>query len=85
VLGPVMIAGCALGVRYGPSGVALAYSTTMMLSVLPLIAWAVHGTAISVRDILRTVGQPLISSIVGALFAFGARMAVGHLLRLCQC
>jgi O-antigen/teichoic acid export membrane protein len=80
VLGPVMIAGYALGLRYGPSGVALAYSTTMMLSVLPLIAWAVHGTAISVRDILRTVGQPLISSIVGALFAFGARMAVGHLL-----
>jgi hypothetical protein len=80
VLGPVMVAGYAFGIHYGPTGVAIAYSTTMMLCVLPLIAWAVHGTAITLGDVLHTVGQPLISSIVGALFAFGVHIAVRNVL-----
>jgi O-antigen/teichoic acid export membrane protein len=80
VLGPVMILGYAFGLHYGPPGVALAYSATMMLCVIPLIAWAVKGTVISVGDILMTVGRPLISSVIGALLALGAHIAFRNLL-----
>lgn len=80
VLGPVMIAGYVLGLHYGPKGVAFAYSTVMMLSVLPLIAWATHGTVISLRDILRVVSRPLLSGIVAAGAAFGLQLLYGPLL-----
>ena len=80
VLAPVMVAGYALGLRYGAAGVAISYSATMILSVLPLIAWAVHGTSISVRDIVKTIGQPLTSSFVGTVVALLARFTIGKFL-----
>jgi O-antigen/teichoic acid export membrane protein len=80
VLGPVMITGYVIGLRYGPRGVAFAYSAVMMLSVIPLIAWAAHGTMISVRDILRVVSRPLLSGIVAAGLAFGLQLLYAPLL-----
>ena len=64
VFAPIMITGCAIGLPYGPKGVAFAYSAVMMLWVIPHIAWCVHGTAISPRDILLTVSRPLASGIL---------------------
>jgi PST family polysaccharide transporter len=77
VLGPVMIAGYALGLPYGPKGVALAYSAVMIVCVIPLITWATHGTVISVRDILLTVGRPLLSGAVAAGVALGLQSLYG--------
>ncbi|HSS95395.1 MAG TPA: lipopolysaccharide biosynthesis protein, partial [Terriglobales bacterium] len=71
VLAPVVIAGYLAGLHYGPTGVALGYSSAMVLWVIPHIAWSVHGTPVSLRDILVTVGRPLISGIAGALLALG--------------
>ena len=81
ILSPTMIIGYVLGLRFGVSGVAIAYSATMMACVLPLIAWAVRGTSISLGDIFKTVSQPLISSIVGAVVAMGVHMAFAHSLK----
>lgn len=78
VIAPIMIAGYVIGLPYGPEGVALAYSTIMMLWVLPLIAWAVHDTAVSFLDVLLTAGKPLVSGVVAGGLAFGVRMAWGH-------
>lgn len=69
VLAPVMITGYVLGLPYGPRGVALAYSSVMTMCVLPLMAWAVHGTAVSMSDVLRTASRPLISGLVAAAAA----------------
>lgn len=80
VLGPVMIAGYVVGLRYGPTGVASAYSTVMILSLIPLIAWVTQGTIISVRDILLTVSRPLLSGIVAASMALGLQLFYGPLL-----
>ena len=80
VLGPVMIVGYLIGLPYGPRGVALAYSAVMMLSVMPLIAWATHDTAISVRDILLVVSRPLASCAVAAGLAFGLQYFYGPLM-----
>ena len=80
VIAPVMILGYFLGLPYGPKGVALAYSVVMTLWLIPLIAWAVHGTVISLRDILVTVGRPFLSSIAAGALAFGGRLAFGQYL-----
>src|ERR1022692_1817602 len=78
VIAPLMIASYVVALPYGPRGVAFAYSTVMMLWVLPAIAWTVHGTVISFRDILLAVSRPLASSVVAGGVAFGARAVYGH-------
>lgn len=79
LIAPTMIAGYVMGLPYGPKGVAFAYSTVLTLWVLPLIAWCVHRTVISFRDILLAVSRPLASSIVAAGLASGARLVYGRL------
>ena len=69
VFAPILIAGFGFGVLYGPIGVAAAYSTVMTLGIFPLMIWAVHGTTISAKDIVRTLGYPLISSVIAATVA----------------
>ena len=78
VIAPILIAGYVVALPYGPKGVAFAYSAVMLLWVIPVIAWAVHGTVFSVRDILGTVSRPLASSIVAAGLAFGVRWLYGQ-------
>ena len=80
VLAPIVIAGYVSGLRYGPRGVALGYSAAMLIWVLPHIAWCVHGTMISLREILITVGRPLLSGLVGAAAAVGIhRLCLPHM------
>lgn len=78
VFAPLIIAGYVTGLRYGPKGVAFCYSVVMMLWVIPHIAWCIHGTMISFRDILLVVSRPMASSIVAGGLAFGLRSAYGH-------
>jgi len=80
VLAPLVIAGYVLGLPYGPKGVALGYSAVLTLWVIPHIAWCVHDTAISVRDILLAVSRPLISGVVAAASAFGLQFAYGQMI-----
>ena len=78
VLTPCMVAGYFVGLPYGPKGVAFAYSTLMSLWMIPAIVWAVHGTVISVRDILMAVRWPLASCIVAAPLAYGIQVFYGQ-------
>jgi len=79
VLAPVIILGYLVGVSFGPAGVAFAYSTVMLQAAVPLIAWAVHGTAVSTRDVLLTAWRPLTAGVIGGAAAFGARIACGDM------
>lgn len=80
VLAPIVMTGYVLGLPYGPRGVAFAYSAAMMLWLVPHIAWCVHGTMISLRDICSVVTRPLLSGIVATAFASGLQFFYGHLL-----
>jgi O-antigen/teichoic acid export membrane protein len=73
VIAPIMIVGYLLAVPYGPKGVAVALSTIMAVWLIPLVIWALHGTAFSPRDILVVVSRPLVSGIV----ASGVALLVG--------
>jgi O-antigen/teichoic acid export membrane protein len=73
VIAPLLILAYLLGLPYGPKGVAIAYSATMLLWVIPVIAWSVHGTMISLFDVLLAASRPLGASIVAAGLAFAVR------------
>jgi PST family polysaccharide transporter len=77
VFAPVMITGCYIGLPYGPVGIAIAYSTVMTLWSVPHIIWSVHGTAISAREILRTVIRLLAPGVLAGGLAYGLRLACG--------
>jgi O-antigen/teichoic acid export membrane protein len=76
VIGPLMIVSYLIGLPYGPAGVAFAYSAVMMLWVFPVIVWCVHGTMVSVGDVLVTVARPLAAIVPAAILAFFVK---GHL------
>lgn len=78
VVAPVVIGGYAVGLRYGPSGVAVGFSATMTLLIVPVIAWAKHGTLISWRDIVNAVGRPFLSAAVAGALAFGVQFSFGR-------
>jgi O-antigen/teichoic acid export membrane protein len=74
VLAPTVILGCVLGLPYGAAGVAFAYSAVMVLWLVPLVPWAVHGTAISVRDIAAAVIRPLACGVVAGAVGYAVRL-----------
>lgn len=84
VVAPLMITSYFLGLPYGPRGVAIAYSAVMVLWLMPVIVWSVHGTVISLMDILIAVSRPLASSGIAGAVAFGVGSLYGqsHLTRL---
>jgi PST family polysaccharide transporter len=75
---PFMITGILVGLPHGPAGVAFAYSFVMMLWVVPSAAYCVRGTAISVKDILMTVAQPLLSGLVASGVVLGLQVSCGR-------
>ena len=77
VIAPLVITGYVIGLPHGPKGVALAYSTAMLLWVVPHIAWCVHGTVISLKDIALAVSKPLVSTVVASSIAFLVVAAFG--------
>jgi O-antigen/teichoic acid export membrane protein len=82
VFAPTMIAGYIIGLSYGPKGVAFAYSAVMALWVIPFIAWCVHGTALTVRDVLGATSRPMVSGILAGGIAFAVRAVYGQFLPL---
>ncbi|HEV7258699.1 MAG TPA: lipopolysaccharide biosynthesis protein [Bosea sp. (in: a-proteobacteria)] len=65
----LMIAGVLIGLPHGPHGVAIAYSTVMVVRVIPATLWALHGTGIRVREVVGALASPLAASMVAAAAA----------------
>jgi len=78
VLAPLVITGYVLGLPYGPRGVAIGYSALMTIWCVPHIAWCVHGTVISLRDIFVTASRPFVSGIVAGGLALCAQFLLGQ-------
>jgi len=67
VIAPLVISAVALGIPYGPNGVAFAFSAAMSLWLVPHVIWCLHGTSIAPRDLAIAVGRPLLASVVAGL------------------
>ena len=74
---PVLTAAYLWGLPRGPKGVAIGLSTAMALWTIPHIMLGVHGTGISLGDILRALIRPLTSGIVSAVLALAISLSVG--------
>ncbi len=70
VICPLVLTAVALGVPYGPTGVAAAFSTVMALWVVPHILWSLKGTSVRPLDLAKAAGKPFLSALVGGLVAF---------------
>ena len=57
----------------------MGFSLAMLLLVVPVLRWAIHGTLISFGDLLRTVTHPFFATLGGAAVAFGVSRAINHL------
>jgi PST family polysaccharide transporter len=78
VIAPVVITAYLIGLPYGPNGVALAYSTAMVLLFVPLVLWCLYRTIISPRDLVLTISKPFLSAILAAALAFSTQLYVGE-------
>lgn len=76
LIGIVVVIACLIGLPYGPQGVAIGYSTAMLLLLVPIILWCLHGTTITPMDLFRTASRPLLSSAVAVALAFAADYAL---------
>ena len=74
VLSPLVVCSYLVGLPYGPNGVALAFSTMMVLWLVPHLIWCLHGTGITVREVLSAAGRALFSGVLAAI----AGAAVQH-------
>jgi O-antigen/teichoic acid export membrane protein len=79
-IAPVVILGVLAGLRHGPTGVAMGYSTAMVLLIVPLVAWAKHGTGITTADYWDCIKRPLAAGVLGGaagwLFKFACHGAL---------
>ena len=58
-----------IALPYGPVGVATAYSTAMVIKVIPVTAWALRGTGVRLGEIAAGLFRPLAASAGAAVFA----------------
>ena len=70
VIAPLVIAACLIGLPYGPSGIAFAFSAAMLLWLVPHVMWCLHNTVISPWDLFLATCRPFFASILAATFAF---------------
>jgi PST family polysaccharide transporter len=78
VVTPVLILSYALGLKHGPQGVAVRFSITMVLFIVPVLLWAKHGTLITMRDILRAVTPASMSIAIGSAATLAVQPMLGR-------
>jgi len=66
VIAPVVIVGYALGLQYGPKGVAAGFSIAMLLLLVPMMLWAKHGSLITNGDLFKVILQPFSAVLIAA-------------------
>jgi O-antigen/teichoic acid export membrane protein len=79
VIAVLVLAGCLIGLPYGPKGVAMGFSAAMVLWLIPQIVWCLHGTTITPLDLLRASSRPLLSTVLAVALAYAALVCWGSL------
>ena len=75
---PVVILGYALGVPYGPVGVATGFSAAMLVLIVPVILLGIRNTPISAGDMWQAIRPPLYSVIVASAAASLIALPASH-------
>jgi PST family polysaccharide transporter len=59
----IFVIACLIGVRWGAMGVALVTTIQGLISILPAMWVAYHGSPISVRDVMLAIFKPLLLAV----------------------
>jgi O-antigen/teichoic acid export membrane protein len=75
VIMPTVIAAIVLGLPHGPRGVAFSYSAAMSLLMIPMVLWAIHGTAIARGAYLNVIKVPILAGVIAFLIACAFKLS----------
>jgi O-antigen/teichoic acid export membrane protein len=76
---PAFVGSFAVGLPWGPKGVALSYAVCVNLLTPVGLAWCYRGTRMSLGGAVRAVWKPFFLSAVMGLVAVGVRLELGVL------
>ena len=79
VIAVLVIGACLAGLPYGPTGVAIGFSTAMVFWLVPHVVWTLHGTTITPLELFRAASEPLISACIAVGLAYAAGYYVSTL------
>jgi PST family polysaccharide transporter len=74
---PLVILGIMLGLSHGPKGVALGYSSAMILLIIPIAAWSKLGTGITWADLWSASKAPFLSGLLSGAAGLFVKLALG--------
>ncbi len=74
-----VVAGMAIGLRYGAVGVAAGYSIAVACLRVPAIAWCLKGTFVRWSDVGSAIWRPLLATAVAAAAILAAGGAIASL------
>jgi len=66
---PLVMVAFIAGLKSGPEGVATGYSIACGLAVVPILAYAIRGTTVTLLDIGHAVRHPIIAALVAGAMA----------------
>jgi O-antigen/teichoic acid export membrane protein len=72
-----ILASFFIGLRWGPLGVATAYTITYCIARLPLLVYSMYGSPVRWQDVASALWRPAVASAVGAALVVGSRSCVG--------
>jgi len=68
-IAPLTIAAYIIGLPYGPEGVAMGFSTAMVLWLVPHVYWCLHNTGITPREFFLTILPPFAASVAAGIIS----------------
>jgi len=79
VIAPLVMTAYVIGLPYGPTGVAIAYSAAMTLWLVPHVVWCLHKTIVAPGDLLRAISGPFVATVAAGACAVAAQHYFGQL------
>jgi PST family polysaccharide transporter len=74
VIAPLVVTAYAIGISFGPSGVALAFSIAMTFWFVPHAMWCVRNTTITLNDLVQVAIRPFIAAAGAGILAYGSQL-----------
>jgi PST family polysaccharide transporter len=73
---PLLVGAVAVGVPWGPMGVAFGFTAATALLTVPEIAYCLHVSHLTGRDLWQSLWRPLVASVGAGLAAFAFETSI---------
>ena len=72
----LVVSACLAGLAYGPTGVAIGFSTAMVIWLVPHVVWTLQGSNVRPFELMVAAARPLFSAVVAVALAYAAHRAL---------